>query len=418
MKKCFYVLAAGLLAFAACSKDEDPAVSFSAAVPVETDGVATFSITSDYDGTEAVEIPVTFSGTAVKGTDYTVSSEKFVLGGTSPVTTITVTPLVYGSKKDIVATLVPPAGFKAGQYVSSAWTVSELVGYVSFDSKKALLAGSTSIKLSIYDEQGNFKSLTSADEFTVSVDPASTAVEGTHFKFTNGNTITVGQGESTGSLQIEFLGDAPEEGHDQIVLDLVSGARYGMGQYDQVTVNIAGSAFDVFSGKWVISEIIDDKESVMDSWYEPESGMTGFPEFDAADAFTLDFENAAFIPAFNSKFKNYFIGESSITPAGEYTISGLDMTRRKINVQLLLLDNVNRYFSDSESSEDKEGYIGLAMSEDQTTLRLFVLDHESTSFLINSEADMKEWGMSIYDSTKPTATTGGVCIEVNFTKSE
>ena len=106
MKKVlFAILAAMTVLFVSCDPDEAvrPTVSFETAVPIMSDGVATIRIlVQNYSG-EAVTVPVTFGGTAVEGTDYTVSAEAFVIGGTDPVTEIVITPLTYDSSKTISA---------------------------------------------------------------------------------------------------------------------------------------------------------------------------------------------------------------------------------------------------------------------------------------------------------------------------
>ena len=66
-----------------------------------------------------VTVPVTFSGTAVKGSEYSVSAEQFILGGNSQSLSITVTALDnYDEAKEIVATLGSVADFIPGYHVS------------------------------------------------------------------------------------------------------------------------------------------------------------------------------------------------------------------------------------------------------------------------------------------------------------
>ena len=99
MKKCFAIAVAALTVFAACTKEggvKTPSVSFETALPLTVDGASVLSIkVSDYSGSEAVTVPVTLAGDAEKDKDYTVSAEAFVIGGSEPVTSITVTPVVY-----------------------------------------------------------------------------------------------------------------------------------------------------------------------------------------------------------------------------------------------------------------------------------------------------------------------------------
>ena len=56
----------------------------------------------------------------------------------------------------------------------------------------------------------------------------------------------------------------------------------------------------------------------------------------------------------------------------------------KMASKIVILDNVNRYFSDSEFSEDKEGYVAFSFSEDEDgseLLYMMTIDFESHTFL-------------------------------------
>ena len=103
MKKVLFAMMAAMTVFmVSCEPDntvEIPTVSF-AVQPVNTDGVFTLTLmTTGYNGTDPVTVPLTFSGTAEKGVDYSVSDEAFIIGGATPVTTITVTTLTTVNDK-------------------------------------------------------------------------------------------------------------------------------------------------------------------------------------------------------------------------------------------------------------------------------------------------------------------------------
>ena len=94
MKKLFPILLMLVAAvFTACSSDDDNTfkVSFESANYTLTKGSLNINITAANAPATATDIPVTFGGTAVKGEDYTVSAEKYTVGGNSAVTSITVT---------------------------------------------------------------------------------------------------------------------------------------------------------------------------------------------------------------------------------------------------------------------------------------------------------------------------------------
>ena len=431
MKKVLFALLAGAVLFAGCEKAQDqelPEVSFASASPlISDDGTAAFSISSNYSGTEAVTVPVKFSSSngAVKGTDYSVSAEAFVLGGTAPVTQIVVTPIIYGSKKDVIAEITVPDGFKAGKTVKSSFTVSDKLGYVSFAGKKTIMTETATIEIDVLNANGLAMQVTEDAEFAVEVNAEkSTAVEGTNFKFTDGKTVKVAKGQSSGKLQLEFLGEEADEEHNVLVLDLVDNAKYAMGQNIQMTVTISGSTWKIFNGKWVIKEIVNDLQEFYDYAGEDETSMAGFPKFDAEDSFTIDFSTGTFIPDFKSSFKNYFIGTSNFTTCGQPEWRGskyniiFGMAQRYM-AYVIELDNVNRYFSATETSENKLAYVGLSIdAEDPNLLHFLVVDHEATTFLLKS-VEWYESRDAMYNNLeRPTANQSTMGFEVTFTKAE
>lgn len=433
MKKILFALLAGAVLFAGCEKAQDqelPEVSFASASPLISDvGTATFSISSNYAGTEAVTVPVKFSSSngAVNGTDYSVSAEAFVLGGTAPVTQIVVTPIIYGSKKDVIAEITVPDGFKAGKTVKSSFTISDKLGYVSFAGKKTIMTETAAIEIDVLSANGLEMKVAEDAEFEVAVNTEkSTAVEGTNFKFTDGKTVKVAKGQSSGKLQLEFLGEEADEEHNVLVLDLVDNAKYGRGQNIQMTVTISGSIWKIFNGKWKIEKIVNDVEELTAAWEwcgETAESMTGFPEFNADDSFTIDFSTGTFIPDFKSSFKNYFIGTSNFTTCGQPKWYGdkaynIKFSRDQMYMAYVIeLDNVNRYFSATQTSKSKLAYVGLSIDvEDQNLLHFIVIDHEATTFLIKAAENNKEILYNGFE--RPTANTGGTGFEVTFTKVE
>ena len=83
---------------------------------------------------------------------------------------------------------------------------------------------------------------------------------------------------------------------------------------------------------------------------------------------------------------------------------------QQVTLQLLLLNNVNRFFSPAEKSEDKEAYLGVRNIVDESTgevlLDVYIIDHNSKSFL-QSVSDYA------YMPYKPTADN--IYSYINFT---
>ena len=155
--------------------------------------------------------------------------------------------------------------------------------------------------------------------------------------------------------------------------------------------------------------------------------MEGYPKFNKDDAFTIDFNSGTFTPDFKSSLKNYFVGESKFTTCGQpkwykkrdYNISlGLGQGR-SFMANVIELDNVNRYFSETETSESKLAYLGLALdSEDSNLLHVLVVDHESRSFLKKVAEGFGGYNNLYNGGERPTANQSNVGFELTFTKAK
>ena len=371
-----------------------PSVSFETALPLTVDGASVLSIkVSDYSGSEAVTVPVTFAGDAEKGKDYTVSAEAFVIGGSEPVTSITVTPVVYGSKKSVTASLEVPEGFTAGSYVSCTFPLSDAVARCSFATKKATLGDRVAIEVNLIDNADKPYSVQKATTIAVEVDTEkSTAVEGTDFRFKDGKKAVVFDAmSSTGKVEIEYI-ETEDNAGKLVVLKLVPDSKFELGQYAEVSVDLIGSYLTKLNGTWVIDKLVTTADFIEENmlWAEyssrpKEEVYAGFPEFNKNDSFSFDFETGLCIPAFESTFKNYYIGESTFSLGNEIELHMNNNYPPTIMAsKIVILNNVNRYFSDSEFSEDKEGYVAFSFSTDEDgseLLYMMTIDYESHTFL-------------------------------------
>lgn len=445
MKKIFTLMCALAVVFSACTSNEmttEPSVSFETAVPVISDGTATFKIVvAEYEGTEAVSIPVTFGGTAVRGTDYSVSADAFVVGGDAPVTEIVVTALVYGKDADVMLTLDLPQGWKSGNHPTSSFKLPAKLGWVSFVNKKAGMTDKASISIGVYDSEGKSLNLTDDDNFTVSVNTEeSTAVEGTHFSFDGEKIVNISAGQSSGVITLNMIGDAVVEGCDKLVLELDPGSKYDLGANRKVTITILGSEWNRLAGEWQISEMLIDAESLRDSW-DWGNSLTGYefiPSYDSNgdgvidlnvdDKIVFDTDALTLTPSFKSTFKNFFLGVSNITPAGPFdiTVGGQNAVtnwnpdgyvKGYVSTPALLLDNTNRYFSPTAVSEDKESYIAYGIKKDEENndvLLIYFIDvtpkesyfPEWTAHMFNTDPNYEDDGTWswIYNTTKPFVT--------------
>ena len=318
MKRIVFALFACVVLANACQKEgtsDSPTVSFAFSVPTNVDGksVLTLSV-ENYTGTDAITIPIEFSGDAVKDVDFTVEPEAFVIGGTSPVTTVTITPIDYTSEKSVTASIQAPEGFVAGRYMQSTFSLSGQVARCSFATRSASLASVVTISVNLIDMLGeNAYVLQDGDEIDVTVNTdESTAVENTHFRFQGEKKVVFSPATSSGTVTLEYISPVDAE-HNKIVLELDPSSKYALGTNPEVAITIIGSEWEMIDGTWQIHELATDKEFMQTWWGIPETDLNGYPTFNPEDKFTVDMDNNMFIPAFQSEFKNYFIGTSNIT---------------------------------------------------------------------------------------------------------
>ena len=423
MKRIVFAICALVAVAAACTPENKviPAVSFETALPVVAGEVATYTIAvADYAGTDPVTIPVTFGGDAVKGVDYEVSAEAFVWGGTEPVTSIKVTTLVFDDTKKVTLTLNTPDGWIAGNYPMSESSLSAKLGYVSFEKSSLGLTGSTEVKVSVYDENGNSKTLENDATLAISVAATSTAVENTHFTLST-KEVTIPAGSSSATFTIAIKGDLAVAEHDELTLVLDPGAKFSIGNYDELEVVIWDSAWSKLDGTWVMNSITTDAtyfdNEMGYSWFD-EKAYVGLPEFNAEDKITFNVADGVVTPAFKSTYKNFFIGESKISKGGSHLLRLENMSNpRTADVQIIVFENVNRYFHETEMSADKEAYVGVRIITDEATnaelLDLYVIDYESKSF-INLVAMGYDF---MYNPSKPVADSPGMFLNATFKRA-
>lgn len=433
MKKFFAMALAALSLSVACTPEESlPAVSFVSALPVTSDGDATFSIAvSNYTGTEAVTIPFVIGGDAVEGEDYTISAKEFVVGGANPVTEVIVSTLKFDTGKKVTLSLNAPAGWTLGNYAMSEYELSKKLGWISFDTKKSGMSSSLTVKVGIYGEDGKSLTLENGGQIEVTVDTEnSTAEENVHFKFAGEKVVTIEAGKSTGELVLEMIGEDAVADHDQIVLKLNEGTKYNIGTTSKMTVVILGSEWRRLDGEWKIAKMHTSAAWADQFWSTMLTGYEHIPSYDTNpdddvdvdtnvnDKIVFDMEALTLTPSFESSFKNYFVGVSNISPAGEYGLmfngngcwkSDHPLWGGPLKTPAMLLDNTNRYFSATEQSEDKESIMGYALTtdtEDNDILYIYLIDCESKTFFPEFH-DPKTLGFEILGATKPVLVDSG-----------
>ena len=410
MRKFLFALLAAPLLFGACSDDNDdstPTLSFAKPVLALSTGSVTLDLqVSGVDLSSLaspVTVPVAFSGTAVKGSEYSVSAEQFILGGNNQSLSITVTALDnYDEAKEIVATLGSVADFIPGKNATAKISLG-VKGKIMYSfSVKSMTMGETgSVQLDLYTATG--AKYTAEQDIVIPIEIAegSTAVENTNFTFEGAKQLVVAQGKSSGAITLKA--GTLETGKDKVVLKtgLENNKGFVRGQYNEITVTIFGSYFSKLEGTWKMSaegnydptEFANLNGSSSDNDKPTfDADMAALPAYNAKDR--LVFTEEGLTTSLESTLKNFFRENSGISKGEEIIVR--EGMGTKVPLQLILLDNVNRYFSATEQSEDTEAYIGINFKDgDSNKMKIYFVDYNSKSFLVDK---------IYYDETKPTTT--------------
>lgn len=420
MKKLAFALSLLLVIFVGCSKDDDtqPTLTFEkASYPLTKGSVEVKLNVSDIDLnslTTPVSIPVQIGGTAVKGEDYTLSAEKFVLGGSEESKSIIVTAKDnYDEAKTITLTLANVPGYSLGNTPMTTINLGkkDLIMY-SFTKRTALMSGGVTVSFDLYNSADG-SAYVAEEEISIPIvvdETESTAVLGEQFSFDGDAKVVIPVGKSSGNVKLKYIAPVVQD-KDIVVLkaDLDGKKGFVKGQYVDCKISILGDYADKIIGDWVMNELVTDKENMDATWggsvtFTKENG---FPEFNAEDKLSIG--DNGLTTEFKSTFKNYFGEQSGITIGEELELR--KSLFEKITLQLLELTNINRFFSASETSEDDKAIIGVRITE-EGLLDVYILDYYSKSFA----PEFIDFGM--YGEDKPVATMSGVFLNFTMKKAE
>ncbi len=390
-----------------------PAISFNSDKPEIGEETAIFRLATAFmsDDTERT-IPVTFGGTAERGVDYTASADAFAYGGESPVDSIVITTLKFGTEKTLELTIGLPEGIDGGNFLTSGFTLQDFPAYVTFSRDFGILTDSRSLSFALTDKEGTPKSVSQDVEVSIILDKEkSTAAEGDDFSFADSTHFTIKAGKSSGTLMLTRPEGTPITGKDRIFLRIGHDERYGTGKFSEMEVCLMENSWNDLDGKWDIDSLVTDSLYMSRYWGEGYSGMELYPKKGLFDYLEFDIAESAFKPGIFSRMKNYFLGDTYFKTG---PVIEMDFGEGKRgNLQTFLINNTNRYFSEDIMSEDTESYIGLQILKGTPdTLSLYLIDYISKSFLPELEAEGK------YAPEKPVAASPGLFINARYTKAE
>ena len=172
-------------------------------------GDVTVRLMADAPVASDVQIPFSFYGEAVEGTDYTVSAHAFTFKAGAKEAEITVTRMdEHIGEKSSELTLnldrkAVPEGFQMGLL---NYTTIELMGnnavIMSFSKSSDVLTLSSAYTITLGKLDGSKYNVSTETEFALEIDPASTAVEGVHYEFVGKQAVVVPKNKNTGTVEL------------------------------------------------------------------------------------------------------------------------------------------------------------------------------------------------------------------------
>lgn len=418
MKRILSALIISSCMLAACSEGIalTPGISFLTPAPEILEETAIFRVIGQpFSSADSVKIPVVFGGTAQMGEEYEASADHILLRKDSPTDSIVIFTKRLGTDKTVSLSLRIPEGFAAGKYASSEFKLQGKYGMLSFGTPRGFLTDTTEYTISLSDSTGSARILSKSAQISLVVDTErSTAVEGTDFKFIGGHAPEIAEGGSSAGFTVVPIAGALQKGRNKIVLKVLPDDRFDTGMFPEMELGIVAPELKVLDGSWQIDTLVTDSLYFENIWGSQCTGYSMVPVFNSSDAFNISFADASFSPSFRSGLKNFFEGDSQLKFDEETQITDIEGNPK--DLLLLSLDKTNRYFSNTEVSEDTLSFVGvhlMKVTEEETEvdmMEFYFLDHTSKDFMPELESGMK------YSSEKPVATAPGTYLMATFRK--
>jgi hypothetical protein len=216
--------------------DEPPSVGFEwdSQDYCESEGTVTLAVTlSEVSGADVI-LPFTFSGTAVRGNDYTATSSPLTIpagsGGGEIVLTLTPDQIDEGDETIVVTLGTPTDATLGGSTTFTATLINAPV--VSFTTS-SLSVGEDGGEVTVTAQLSTVSSL----PITLPLLVTGTAEDGTDYTL-SGSSITIMPGELTGSVTLSVNEDSLYEANETVVVALDTPLNAVVGTPASCTVTI------------------------------------------------------------------------------------------------------------------------------------------------------------------------------------
>jgi hypothetical protein len=381
------------LVLPACKKDSvaPPSISLEKSVfALPAAGSVTVKvIATSKAGTEDLTIPFTLAGTAVKGTEYEVSAEAFVIKAGTNSGEITFTAKDnYAASKSIQLTLGGlPSGYVPGKDLSATITVANKDEIIySFEQENNELGFATEITVLLKTAKGTFVAEKEM-RIPILVDASSTAVEGTHYSFEGAKEVVIPIGKSKGVVSLKSI--KQEAGKDVIKLKVGEVVGFIPGQYETSSIKII-TPLELIKGKWQYVAF-SNQEWLALNIFDDASKLPS----KNTDKDVLEITADALKAAMTGDVKNYFrdCALTFIKEETEVLQEESGFPPKRVKIQVMKMSKTNVAFSASTISE-RAAEIGFRVfrEDGKDILEITLRDYEPEDFMKQTYKTFIEFG--------------------------
>lgn len=331
-----------------------------------------------------VTIPFSLSGTAVKGSDFELSADAFIIPAGSKIGEIKVTAKSsFDLNKSFKVNLEGvPSGIKAGNLMFTEVSIGpkDILIY-SFESSKLSMTETVDVNLSLIAAEGNFISPTEMRIPVELIPGTTTAIEGVHFSFDGPKEFVVPAGKLKATLKLKFL--KQEVGKTTIALKLApKNNHFVAGNYNKTNITIDGSNFSRLKGTWKYKAFTNRNWIIENIWGMDDEAL--FPKSNTTDMITID--ETTLNVQMTGDLKNYF-KFATIKDKGEVTerLQEAGFPPPAVKMQLVELSSVNVFFS-ALKQKVRKADVGfrVIVESGRDILEVTIRDYEPTDFLSNT----------------------------------
>lgn len=380
-----FMIAGMISVFSSCSDDDGPEVTIPQ-ISVERShynlatGEIEVAIKADAAPASDITVPVKVAGTA-SADSYSLNPGQFVLkaGETRSVMTISRVGEPGEDNETLTINLEQGTGYTLGLTNYIEITLLSKNGYImSFEFSEARLNQSEEFGVTLSTISGSAYKPQAEETISIEVDEEnSTAIQGEHFKFTNGNNISfLKTNRSTFGIELIKV----EAGKDKLVLRLAEKAGYAYGSNATLTVTLAGQ--DNFAGTWAFPSDIDNS-SALTMWG---TNMDILPKSSSADKITLEGgpDEYTFTPNISGEYKNYFgtaVRKVKYDePVGKNFQENMAAYARNVIFSQLIFPDINVNFSAANTSlREAKVSLRIISVDNQEVLEMIVDDYEPSA---------------------------------------